>query len=523
VSRRLFSIRAHARAASVLVTKDPERAVGELSEIGELGAQAHAELRAVIDGLAPPELDGLGLASMRGRTAAVGGERRLSRKARPKRVALTGGLNGRQGLNGIVTLSPRDGHDASVIASSGYRGRVRGDLLDLALIVIAAAFAVSGYRQGFIVGSLSFVGFVGGAVLGAQFGPAIARALVGATQQDQTQQDVVAVILLVSAAIVGQFVASSIGTAMRQTMTGRSSTTMDAIGGSAVSVLSMLLIAWAIGSVLSASQFSVVVQQVNNSAVLRTMDKVMPSPAKTMFSEFRRMLASGPFPQVFSSIGGAQLIAVPAPDPAVLSSPGYQAARSRVVKVQGTAPSCDRLIEGSGFVYAPDHVMTNAHVVAGVTQGPVVSTADGTSYRAQVVFYDPQVDIAVLYVPGLNLTPLQFAGQANDGADAVVAGYPLDHPFTAVAARVGRIQEAEGPDIYQTGQVNRQIYEIKAIVEPGNSGGPLLSPSGNVYGVVFAAAVGVSDTGFALTAGEVAGDASVGANATVPVSTQGCD
>jgi len=396
---------------------------------------------------------------------------------------------------------------------------VRGDLLDLALIVIAAAFAVSGYRQGFIIGSLSFVGFVGGAVLGAEFGPSISRALVGG----QTQQDVVAVILLVSAAIIGQFVASSIGAAMRQTMTSRSSTTLDAIGGSAVSVLSMLLIAWAIGSVLISSPFTVVDQQVNNSVVLGTMDKIMPSPAKTMFSEFRRMLASGPFPQVFSDIGAAHLFPVQAPNPAVLNSPGYLAARTRVVKVQGTAPSCDRSIEGSGFVYAPDHVLTNAHVVAGVTQGPVVSTPDGTTYHASVVFYDPQVDIAVLYVPGLDLSPLRFAGAAQDGADAVVAGYPLDHPFTAVAARIAGAQSAVGPDIYQTGQVTRQIYEIRAVVEPGNSGGPLLSPSGTVYGVVFAAAVGVSDTGFALTSAEVASDANAGAAQTAPVSTQGCD
>ena len=395
---------------------------------------------------------------------------------------------------------------------------VRGDLLDLALLVIAAAFAVSGYRQGFIVGSLSFIGFVGGAVLGAEFGPAISRAIVGG----QTQQDVVAVILLVSGAIIGQFAASSIGAAMRQTMTSRSGSTLDAIGGSGVSVLSMLLIAWAIGSVLISSPFTVVDQQVNNSVVLGTLDKIMPSPAKTMFSEFRRMLASGPFPQVFSDIGAAHLFPVQAPDPAVLNSPGYLAARTRVVKVQGTAPSCDRSIEGSGFVYAPNHVLTNAHVVAGVTEGPVVSTSDGTTYRASVVFYDPQIDVAVLYVPGLNLTPLQWAGDAHNGANAVVAGYPLDHTFTAVAARIGGVQSAVGPDIYQTGQVTRQIYEIKALVEPGNSGGPLLSPAGTVDGVVFAAAVGVPDTGFALTSAEVAADANAGANETFAVSTQGC-
>ena len=396
---------------------------------------------------------------------------------------------------------------------------VRGDLLDLALLVVAAAFAVSGYRQGFIVGSLSFIGFVGGAVLGAQFGPAISRAIVGG----QTQQDVVAVILLVSFAIIGQFVASSIGAAMRQTMTSRSSATIDAVGGSAVSVLSMLLVAWAIGSVLTASPFPVVDQQVNNSTVLGTMDKIMPTPAKTMFSEFRRMLASGPFPQVFSGIGAARLFNVTAPDLAVLNSRGYLAARSRVVKVQGTALSCDRSIEGSGFVYAPDHVLTNAHVVAGVNQGPTVTTIGGTPHTARVVFYDPQVDVAILYVPDLNLTPLGWAGQAQNGSDAVVAGYPLDQPFTARAARIGGVQPLVGPDIYQTGQVTRQIYEIRAEVEPGNSGGPLLSPSGTVYGVVFAADIGVNNTGFALTSAEVASDANAGANATVPVSTQGCD
>ena len=111
---------------------------------------------------------------------------------------------------------------------------------------------------------------------------------------------------------------------------------------------------------------------------------------------------------MFSGIGAAHLFAVAAPDPAVLNSPGYLAATSRVVKVQGTASSCDRSIEGSGFVYAPHHVLTNAHVVAGVHNGPIVTTIHGTTYHAQVVLYDPQVDIAVLYVPELNMTPLQL-------------------------------------------------------------------------------------------------------------------
>jgi uncharacterized membrane protein required for colicin V production len=403
---------------------------------------------------------------------------------------------------------------------------VGGDWLDLILVVMAAAFAVSGYRQGFIVGSLSFLGFLSGAILGAEFGPGISRALVGG----QTQQDVVAVILLVSGAIIGQFVASSIGTALRQTMTGRSTTAVDAAGGAAVSVLSVLLIAWAIGSVMTASPFPAVVKQVNNSAVLRTMDVVMPSPAKTMFSDFRRLLASGPFPQVFSGIGEAHLVQIPAPDSAVLDTAGVQAARSRVVKVEGYAPSCGRVIEGSGFVYAPQHVITDAHVVAGVTrpvpgvsgQGPLVTTVGGRTLASRVVFYDPQIDIAVLDVPGLDLAPLRFSTTASPGDNVVVAGYPENHPFKAVPARIGQVLHAQEPDIYQDGLVTRQIYEIRALVQEGNSGGPLLSPNGTVDGVVFAAEIGVADTGFALTASEIQGDAAAGRNATAPVSTQGC-
>jgi S1-C subfamily serine protease len=397
---------------------------------------------------------------------------------------------------------------------------VRGDVLDLILIVVVVAFAVSGYRQGFIVGVLSFLGFVGGALLGAEFGPAISRALVGG----QTQQDIVAVVLLVSFAVLGQFIASSIGTAMRSTVTWRSATVLDSVGGSVVSVVSVLLITWVVGSVLNGSPFPVVDQQVNNSLTLQTLDKFMPTPAKTMFSDFRRLLANNStYAQVFSGIGAERILAIPAPDPNVVNSRALRAAETRVVRVQGVAPSCQRSIEGSGFVFSPNHVLTNAHVVAGVTQHQTITVGDQT-LPATVVFYDPQVDLAVLYVPGLHMTPLRFAGQANPGDNAVVAGFPLDaQTLHSAPARIGGIQNAQGPNIYQTSTVTRQIYEIRAVVESGNSGGPLLSADGTVYGVVFAAAVGVDNTGFALTAAQVIPDARAGAHATAAVSTMGCD
>jgi len=396
-------------------------------------------------------------------------------------------------------------------------------VLDLILLVVVAAFAVSGYRQGFIVGILSFFGFVGGALLGAEFGPDISRALVGG----QTQQDVIAVVLLVSFAVIGQFIASSIGAAMRSTVTWHSATVLDSLGGSVVSVVSVLLIAWVVGSVLIESPFPVVDTQVNNSLVLQTLDRFMPQPAKTMFSDFRRLIASNStYAAVFSGIGEERILAIPAPDPAVTGGRGVQDASASVVRVQGIAPSCQRSVEGSGFVISPDHVLTNAHVVAGVTSHQTVTITVGRvqTLPATVVYYDPQVDVAVLYVPGLDLPSLHFAGAASPGGNAVVAGYPLDAAgVRLVPARIGGTQNVLGPNIYQTSTVTRQIYEIRAVVQSGNSGGPLLSPDGTVDGVVFAAAVGVSDTGFALTAAEVSSDASAGEQLTTAVSTGDCD
>jgi S1-C subfamily serine protease len=332
-------------------------------------------------------------------------------------------------------------------------------------------------------------------------------------------------VLLVSFAVIGQFVASSIGAAMRSTVTWHSATVLDSAGGSVVSVVSVLLIAWVVGSVLIASPFPVVDTQVNNSLALQTLDKFMPSPAKTMFSDFRRLLdSSSTYAQVFSGIGAERILTIPAPDPNVTGVRGVQAASASVVRVEGVAPSCQRKIEGSGFVVSPDHVLTNAHVVAGVTTQQTVAVGNGQPLSATVVYYDPQVDVAILYVPGLDLTPLHFSTTASPGDNAVVAGYPLDvTSLHLVPARIGGVQNAQGPNIYQTSTVTRQIYEIRALVESGNSGGPLLSPQGTVDGVVFAAAVGVYDTGFALTAAEVSADASAGEQLTAAVSTGACD
>ena len=393
-------------------------------------------------------------------------------------------------------------------------------MLDLILIALAAAFAVAGYRQGFIVGILSFAGFLGGAAIGASFAPKLARSLVNGS----SQQALVAIVAVFVAAMIGQLLASAVGAAVRSRVNWRPATVVNSVAGAAVSVLSVLLIAWLIGTAVVNAPFAMVTNQVNRSAVLRAVDGVMPSAARTMFSDFRSLLASGPYVQVFGALGAEPALTVAPPDPAVLNSPGLGAARPSIVKVMGIAPSCSRRIEGSGFVISPQHILTNAHVVAGVAANQqTVTTVFGRRLPATVVLFDPERDLAVLYVPGLRAGPLSFAGPVSLGTGAIVAGYPLDHSFTAVPARVGDDQLAQAPDIYQSHEVTRQIYSIRANVEPGNSGGPLLAQDGKVDGVVFAAAVGVKDTGYALTASEVRSDVNQGAAATTPTSTQSCD
>jgi S1-C subfamily serine protease len=398
---------------------------------------------------------------------------------------------------------------------------VPGDLLDLILIVLAAAFAVAGYRQGFIIGVLSFAGFIGGVAVGAIFAPRISRAMASSLPW----QAFVAIVVVFAAAVIGMVIASALGVAVRSRVRGRPATVLDSCGGALVNVVAVLLVAWLIGSFVAYSPFPEISGQVNGSSVLKAVDRVVPRSAATLpgFPPLRSLLNSGPYTQVFSALGAESALNVPPPDSAVLRSAGLLSARNSVVKVTGIAPSCSRRIEGSGFVISPGHILTNAHVVAGVTESQLVSTRIGHHhYAASVVLYDPQRDIAILDVPGLTAPVLQFAGPASYGASAIVAGYPLDHSFTAGAARLETAESALGPNIYQNSQVRRQIYPIRALVQPGNSGGPLLTPDGQVYGVVFAAAVSLKDTGYALTAAEVASDVASGGRATAPVPTQGC-
>src|SRR2546423_5730568 len=247
----------------------------------------------------------------------------------------------------------------------------------------------------------------------------------------------------------------------------------------------------------------------------------MPDQARALSDALRHSVDTRGFPNVFGDLDPTQVRQVPAPNPALAGSQVVNQAEKSVVKILGTAQSCSRKIEGSGFVYAPQHVMTNAHVVAGTTS--VTVEDGGNRRRGQVVVYDAEKALPVIFVPGRTAPVMHFATQAaKSGDDAIVLGYPLDGPFDAEPARIRDNGPIRGPDIYDAHTVTRDIYTIRGLVRPGNSGGPLLAADGTVLGVIFAAAADDPQTGFALTDNEAGPVVLAGRDATDPVGTGRC-
>lgn len=391
-----------------------------------------------------------------------------------------------------------------------------GTVIDFVLVVLVLVFAINGYRQGFLVGLLSFVGFFGGALLGLRLGPLIARQF-----EADPVRVIVSLVAIFGLAVAGQAMASFVGTRLRFTLNTRASQRVDDAGGAVVSVTAVLLVVWLVAAPLGSSSLPWLARAVSNSAILHTVDKLMPSEARVLSESLRDTVDTRGFPDVFSGLSPTRVREVAAPDPALARSAVVQNARRSVVKVLGSAPSCSRRIEGSGFVYAPQHVMTNAHVVAGTRR--VVIDLNGEQYSSRVVAYDPQRDLAVLYAPDLEAPVMPFATRpVSTGTDAIVAGFPLDGPYNVQSARVRDARPITGPDIYETGKVTREVYTIRALVRSGNSGGPLLAPDGTVLGVIFAAAADDQDTGFAVTAAEAAPVASAGLSTTQATSTGKC-
>ncbi|MER7947661.1 MarP family serine protease [Streptomyces sp. NPDC096079] len=396
------------------------------------------------------------------------------------------------------------------------------NVLDILLLLAAVWFAIIGYRQGFVVGILSVIGFLGGGLVAVLLLPILWDQLTD-NSEVSTTATVVFVMVVIVCASVGQAFTTHLGNKLRRHITWSPARALDATGGALVNVVAMLLVAWLIGSALARTSLPTLGKEVRNSKVLLGVEQVMPTQASGWFDDFSSTLARSGFPQVFSPFANEPITPVLPPDPALADSPVAARAQRSIVKVVGTAQSCGKVLEGTGFVFADRRIMTNAHVVGGVDEPTVQIGGEGKLYDAKVVLYDWRRDIAVLDVPDLKATPLDFTDEgARSGDDAIVAGFPENGSYDVRSARVrGRIS-AKGPDIYHRDEVRRDVYSLYATVRQGNSGGPLLTEDGEVYGVIFARSLDDANTGYALTADEIREDIERGRTADQQVDTQGC-
>jgi S1-C subfamily serine protease len=362
--------------------------------------------------------------------------------------------------------------------------------LDWIIVAFALILAFFGFRQGFLVGALSFGGFVLGAFLGTRVGPLLLP--------KGSASPYAPAFGLLGALLGGAILASGLeglGFRLRRFMIVPGMGLLDGVLGAALGAALALGIVWIAAAVAGqtpgANQLRADIQR---SVILRRLNEVLP-PSGSILNALARL---DPIPSI---TGPSPDVA--APVPAVAHAPEVRRASRSVVRVDGTA--CGLAIEGSGWVAGPEQVVTNAHVVAGEQDTTVEIDGQPPSLSAQVVDFNPTVDLAILHVPGLNLPSLSLASQAASGTAGAILGYPENGPFDVQAARIGHTQDVLTQNAYGEGPVTRLLTPLRGLVRPGNSGGPLVSVNGQVLTTVFAATVGSTPKGGYGVANETVG------------------
>lgn len=344
--------------------------------------------------------------------------------------------------------------------------------IDWLIVAFCALLALYGYLQGFIVGALSLLGFAAGAFVGTRLAPLI---LPGGSHSQYAP-----LFGLLGALLAGGVLAAGlegIGLRARRRLRIPGFHTVDGLLGGVLTACVGLGIAWIVGAVVVQSTSSPSLrQQIQQSSILRDLNALLP-PSGPILNALARF---DPLPTIHGPAA-----TVRPPSRGILSASGVRAAGASVVRVVGTA--CGLGIEGSGWVAAPDIVVTNAHVVAGESDTRVEANGDAPGLTAEALDFDPRDDIAVLRVPGLAVHSLSIAPSAPPGISGAILGYPQDGPFNAQPGRIGQTRDVETENAYGQGPVLRSVTELRGLVRPGNSGGPVISSRGQVLATVFAA------------------------------------
>ena len=384
--------------------------------------------------------------------------------------------------------------------------------LDVILGLVLIAYLVYGLRNGLSSAIFAIAGIVVGVIAAFFVTP-----LISAWVPIPILRLIITVLAVVGLVTAGHALGAAAGRGIRRGIAKGPLSGLDRLLGAIVTVVAAALIAAVVSTSVSQLGVPVLSRAIAGSNVLRTINLLTPDPVEAWLAQLRGTLTEKGQP-IFTEAFGGGAPTVPQID---TGSEALNTAAQSVVRITGNAYACGQSQSGTGFVVSAEHVVTNAHVVAGVSQ-PVVEAPNGQALQGSVVYFDPEMDLAVILVPGLAAAPLALADTLAPGSDAAVEGYPFGGPFTAGGASVVSVSSASVPDIYGSTKTQREVYTIAADVKEGNSGSPLLTIDGAVAGVVFAKNAQTANVGYALTMSELDPVAAQAASLSSSVSSGDC-
>ncbi len=347
--------------------------------------------------------------------------------------------------------------------------------LDWIILAFVTLLALYGYGQGFVVGALALAGFVGGALLGGRLAPALL--------EEGARSPYAPLFALMGALLGGGLLAvglETVGRRVRGTLRIPGFGIVDGLLGAVLSGALALGLAWVFGAVaLQTPGARELRGDIQRSEILSRLNDALP-PSGPLLNALARF---DPFPQ----IAGPEADVAP-PRAAIARDPQVRAAAASVVRIRGTA--CGLGVTGSGWVARDGVVVTNAHVVAGQDDTVVQVGGEEPDLPTRVVAFDARNDVAILRVDGLGQPALELDADSATGTAGAILGYPEDGPYDVRAARIGATQSVLSQDAYGRGPLRRSMTSLRGVVRSGNSGGPVVSGSGEVLTTVFASTAG---------------------------------
>ncbi len=393
-------------------------------------------------------------------------------------------------------------------------------VLDALLVLLILAYFSYGWVTGFVRSAFGMAGIAAGGVAAFFAIPMIGSWIPWPAWR--LPLILAAVLILV---VAGQFIGSLIGKAVARGVEESPLGFVDRIAGALLNAVAAALIAFMVAFSISPLGVPLLSQAIAGSGVLRAIEQITPAPLRSGMAQLRAAVVQNGIPRIMSAANGVEDPGAPEKPPTIpnvdTQTPSLDIAAQSVVKITGTAIQCGQNQSGSGFVIAENRIVTNAHVVAGVSE-PVVEVPGEGAFSGRVVYFDPTNDLAVISVSGIAAAAIPLGRTLQEGSKSVFDGYPLGGPFQSGSASVERVTDVTLDDIYGKNPHPMEVYQLAAYVQSGNSGGPLLSTNGVVVGVIFAKSTTVQNVGYAHTMKELLPVAEGAESFTTPVPSGSC-